>query len=222
MDNHSKPSIFFVKDCALAAIATGIKAQTLTEFRDRLSETHLGSIYYHFWGGRLRIGFEHREYHNDFSYWAHHSLHDEILAEQLEMLDPTDYDNLEHLKNDIIEIVERRLEEREIIPWAKVDEQFYFMRSKIVVFQTRYQAALPSELVNIIPHLTHSSIFYHFIDSSRRVSDKSNDFTAWLSGFGNQYQDLIEEMRKIDPYFISLGDLKLKLVNLFVDYFVKA
>ena len=48
---------FIVKDCALIAIATGIRAQNLRELRDRLRDIDLNCVYYHFWGGLLRPRF---------------------------------------------------------------------------------------------------------------------------------------------------------------------
>lgn len=210
---------FYVKDCTLAAIATGIKAQTLAELRDRLGLVPEGCIYYHFWGGRLRTEFAHHEYHNDFSHWAHNALHDEVLSERLELIDPTDYDDLEALRDELIGLVENRLDEHEVIPWAKHDQQFHFSRSKIIIFSTRYQVSNPEELADIVPKLTQSSIFYHFIDAARRLPERGDDFSAWLEIFGSKYQELISHLRNIDPYFISLANLQLKLSNLFREHF---
>ena len=63
---------FFVKDCALIALATGLKAQNLKELRDQLQRVDSSSLYYHFWGGLLHAGFEEREYGNDFAEWVRH------------------------------------------------------------------------------------------------------------------------------------------------------
>ncbi len=210
---------FYVRDCALAAIATGEKAQNLHEFRDKLLSAHHGCIYYHFWGGRLRTSFEYREYHNDFSFWSHHCLHDDILAERLELLDPTDFVTTENLQNELVEIVDARLDELDVIPWSKPGEQFHFVRSKIIVFQTRYSLSRPEELVTIIPKLTNSSLFYHFIDSARRLPERNDDFSAWLQGFEGEYQELITRLHRIDPYLIRLGSLKEKLTTIFTEYF---
>ena len=97
---------FLVKDCALTTIALGQTAASLTEFRDKLHIIPTECIYYHFWGARLRPQFIPSEYHNDFAAWAHHKLHDQYLAERLGVIDPTEYDDLENLRFDLIEIVE--------------------------------------------------------------------------------------------------------------------
>ena len=62
---------FAIKDCALAHIATGRRAQTLRELRDILRDVHPGCIYHHFWGTLLRPQFSDREYNNDFAAWCH-------------------------------------------------------------------------------------------------------------------------------------------------------
>ena len=85
---------FEIKDCALAAVATGQKAQNLRELRDNIETVVPGSIAYHFWAGKLRPRFDDPEFNNDFAAWSRHALHDKVLAERLGMLDPTSFDRL--------------------------------------------------------------------------------------------------------------------------------
>lgn len=218
--SNGNPAPFQVKDCALAAISTGINAQSLLELRDNLATIPPSCIYYHFWGGRLRTSFEYREYHNDFSFWVHHVLHDDILAERLEVLDPTDFANMEHLRSELVDIVENRLDELETVPWVKKEERFHFVKSKIIVFQTHELIKEPYELVQVFPRLTRSSLFYHFIDSARRLPGHKDDFSTWLEGFQDKHQALIASLRKIDPYLISLALLQEKIVSIANEYFV--
>ncbi len=219
MGNSGAFAPFDVKDCALSAIATGEKAQSLLELREKVSTIHPNSIYYHFWGGRLRTSFEHHEYHNDFSSWAHTQLHDDILAERLELLNPQDYESLEELRSELVDIIDNRLDEREYIPISKSEEKFQFIKSHLVIFQTRHQFNQPSDLISVLPLLTNSSLFYHFIDATRRTPNGTDDFTLWLNGFGEKYHDLIEEFERIDPYFISLTNLKTRLIEISTEYF---
>lgn len=216
-DNFS----FCVKDCTLSSIATGVRARSLIELRDRLVSIHPNSIYFHFWGGRLRTSFEHREYHNDFSSWVNRHLHDEILAERLELINPKEYSNMELLRAELIELIDDRLDEREIIPWVRTEEQFHFLQSKIIVFQTQHTLMHPRDLTLIVPHLTPSSLFYHFIDAARRTPHHSDDFTAWLMNYEEEHRELIREIQKIDPYLISLADLKDKFEQVIERYFAK-
>lgn len=211
---------FYVKDCALATIATGVRARSLIELRDKLSTIPPSSIYFHFWGGRLRTSFEHKEYHNDFSSWVHSYLHDDILAERIELLNPHEFADIEALRTELIELIDDRLDEIELIPWVKSDEQFHFVKSKIITFQTQYRISYPREIVKVLPLLTHSSLFYHVIDAARRTPNHTDDFCEWLSE-DKEYDTLVNAIQQIDPYLISLGDLQKKLLEIAGAYFLK-
>lgn len=210
---------FVIKDCALIAIATGSRAMTLKELRDTLRTIDAGSIYYHFWGGLLQPRFEEREYNNDFAAWAWYHLHDADLAERLAVIDPIEFDSLEALRRELIDIIEERLDEKEYLPWLWATGPFEFIRSQIVVFDTRKWAVTPEELFRLFPDISASSIFYHFIDARRRLPHHGNDFSFWLTGFDGRYKELCNRLDGIDPYFGSLTDLKTELNALFQEYF---
>lgn len=225
MDEHTEqqpaaPGTFEVKDCALIAIATGNKAITLKELRDTLLAITPDSIYYHFWGGLLQPRFEEREYNNDFAAWSWYALHDAALAERLAVVDPTEFDNLEDLRQELVEIIEERLDEKEYIPWMQATAAFEFIRSQIVVFDTGKRADTPDELAVLLPAASTSSIFYHFIDARRRLVHHGDDFSCWLSGCAEgRYGDLCKKLAAIDPYFSPLTHLKARIVALFQQHF---
>jgi hypothetical protein len=208
-------SLFAVKDCALIAIATGRRAYTLTELRDRLEQVSADSIYFHFWGGLLEPRFEEREYNNDFAAWARHGLHDTTLAERLAMLDPSRVDDLEELRQLLLDVIDTRLDESEYLPWVRTTERFEFIRSQIVVFDTHRRLQRPQELVEVIAELSTSSVFYHFIDARRRQPDRRDDFQVWLDGFDREYAELCDRLAGVDPYFGTLTELRDELAGLF-------
>jgi len=220
-EDNGQVGPFIAKDCALVGIATGMRAQNLRELRDHLLRIHPGSIDYHFWGALLRPRFDDPEYNNDFAVWCHYALHDDPLAERLAVIDPTDFEDLEALRQELIEVIEERLEEIERIPWSDRDRQFHFLRSQIVVFDTGMLIGRPEGLVEVIPRLPVGSIFYHFIDARRREPIRIDDFRAWLDGFGGMYADLRDLLAAIDPYFVSLTDLRQELATVFENYFRK-
>ena len=208
---------FFVRDCALIALATGLKAQNLKELRDQLQRVDISSLYYHFWGGLLHAGFEEREYGNDFAEWVRHSLHDAVLAERLGVVDPSDFETLELMRQSLIETTEERLDETEMLTWAPVDRQYQFIRTQIVVFNTDFSAQTPEELAAIIPELPASSVFYHFIDARQRLPDGGDDFRAWLSAWDERYADLQMQLASIDPYFTTLSELRDQVARAFAN-----
>jgi hypothetical protein len=209
---------FLVRDCALSAYATGLRAQNLRELRDRLAQVSTECIYYHFWGSRLYSGFEHPEYPNMFAGWVHRSLHDHRLGERLGIIDPMDFPDLEALRQELIETIEQRLEETEIVAWSPADEQFNFMRSRVVVFDTPRTIAHPRDLVEVLPTLSSSSVFYHFIDARMRMPDL-DDFRAWLLAYGDEFMDLVEALSTVDLFFVPLAELRQTLVSVVSAYF---
>ena len=211
------PEHFEIKDCALIAIATGERAQTLRELRDRLEDIDPGCIYYHFWGGLLRPRFADPEFNNDFAAWARHGLHDGRTAERLAVVDPTECEDIEELRREIIEVIEDRLYEDDYVPWCKHDSEFSFITSQIVVFDTGSRLENPADLAEALPHFSTSSVFYHFIDARRRTDYHLDDFSAWLYGVGG-YDDLCERIAAVDPYFSSLTELRGELAEIFSKY----
>lgn len=211
---------FYIKDCALSSIALGIKAKDLHELYDSLHIVHPTSIYYHFWGARLRTNYEKREYHNDFAMWACHSLQDQTLAERLSIIDPTDFEDTESLRQAVIKTIRPRLGEFEGLKSGISKEPFYFAQAKIIVFDTDYRVKHPQEFIQILPKLSSSSIYYHFIDAYRRPPLGMDDFSAWLEAFNGKYSGLVQKLLGIDFYFLTLANLQASLEELFMSYFL--
>ncbi len=217
--NGDRRGPFIVRDCALVALATGRKARLLQEFRSELAAIDAASIYHHFWGGLLQPRFAEREYNNDFAAWVRHGIHDPVLAERLAALHPSRFADLESLRLEIIELVDARLDEMEHLFWIRASQQFEFICSQIVVFDTEQKLQQPADLAAAIAGLSTSSIFYHFIDARRRTPGGEDDFSFWLGGFGADYAPLRQLLAGVDPYFGSLKELRDELAALFTDYF---
>lgn len=220
METLSTPSEhFFVKNCSLAAIAIGERAGSLSELRDKLALVDEGCIYYHFWGERMNPQFVHTQHHNGFASWIYHRLHDHVLAERLSVIDPNEFETLEKLRQELLDTIDTRLDDYEVDLWTKKEDRFHFIRSMIIVFENALTISEPKDLPKVFPQLPPSSIFYHFIDARARTSEKVDDFSLWLKIFGNQYDPLIEQIQSIDPYFLSLTELKEELGKVFQYYF---
>lgn len=213
MSNNTVYPSFVVRDCALTAIATGKSADNLRELRDQLLEIHEGSVYYHFWGTLLRPRFDDPLFNNDFAIWSHQALHDDILAERLAVIDPTDFEDLEDLRLELVEVMEQRLDETESPAWVGYDRRFHFVRSQIVVFDTGRLIERPDQLPDLIPQMSVGSIFYHVIDARRRYPKGLDDFRAWIDGFGNEYKAACSAIARVDPYFVTLVELRDKLAT---------
>ena len=210
---------FVVKDCALIQIATGVKVQTLRELKKELLTIDEDSIYYHFWGSLLTPRFREPEFGNDFASWAFHALHDRTLAERLSVIDPLQYSDIQSLRLALLDVIDERLDEVEVVPFSSSDQQFNFVKCQIVVFNTQKLIDKPEELGEAIMSFSSGSIFYHFIDARRRTKGNIDDFRAWLKMFGDRYKKLSTLISQIDPYFTTLLELRELLAQTFNDYF---
>jgi hypothetical protein len=219
MRASARRETFYIKDCALVVLATGRKARLLQEFRSELAAVDAASIYQHFWGGMLQPRFEEREYNNDFASWVRHAVHDEVLAERLGALSPSEFTDFEALRREIIELIDSRLDEAEFLLWSRASSQFEFTSSQIVVFDAEKQIDSPEGLATALPAMSTSSVFYHFIDARRRSDSGLDDFSDWLGSYGDRYTDLSSELAGVDPYFGNLGELRTQLAHMFAAYF---
>jgi hypothetical protein len=202
-----------LRDCAQVAIATGRWAGTVRELREQLVTVEDASLYHHFWGRLLLPQFDEPEYNNDFASWASHSLHDKALAERLSAVNPTAYSSMEDVRHELIDLIEGRLDESELLAWRQADYGFYFMRAQMVVFETSVRVEGPADLRAALEHVSEGTIFYHFIDARRRTEHRRDDISLWLESCGEQYQPLAGALHNIDPYFSSLFGLRQRLIN---------
>jgi hypothetical protein len=218
-ESTHRPDPFTVKDCALIAQGTGISAQNLREFREGLRTVEPASIYHHFWGRLLQPQFDEPEYNNDFASWAHRALHEKALAERLSAVDPAGFKTIEDVRSELIEVVEGLLDESDLVPWARADQQFHFLRSQVVVFDTGRRVEKPEDLPAMMAELSAGSLFYHFIDARRRTEDGRDDFCTWLAGAAEGHQALIARLESVDPYFSSLSETQALVVEILSRFF---
>lgn len=210
---------FAVKDCSLLTVTTGRYAQNLRELVAHLREAHPGCLYHAFWGNRLLPRLERPDFQNDIAMWVRNALHDHPLSERLGIINPTRFPDLEALRREVIDIIEDRLEESETASWVHSGQEFFFLRSQTVVFDTRLSLQDPRQLCNIVPQLSIGSIYYHFIDAQRRLPESVDDFSSWLRGFGDQYSEPIESLANLDPYFVTLTELRERVADVINRYF---
>lgn len=210
---------FAVMDCALASIAVGRSARNLRELRDGLLTAEPGCLYHHFWGRLLRPTFDHPDYVNDFGQWAASALGDRKLAERLAVLDPIDHPDMEGLRLALINVIEDALDESEHLAWAAPDQAFRFVRSQLVVFDTRRRLESVAEMASAMPRLSAGSVFFHLVDARRRTEDGTDDFRTWLArSFGHEHDALSEQIAGLDPYFGSLVETRARLAAIFAGF----
>ena len=80
----------------------GVKTKTLAEFLVAIEHIDAGSIYYHFYDSRVRLG---EGIMDDFSMWIEHTLGRKILAEKIRAIDPFMH-SIESIREHIKDIIE--------------------------------------------------------------------------------------------------------------------
>jgi hypothetical protein len=203
---------FQIRDCALITrTGRGLPAMNLREFREGVANCDIDSIYHHFCETVLRPSFDDPEFHNDFALWARRALHDNVLAERLEILDPYDYPNFEELRRVVLDILDDRLSEVAYIPWVDQHRSFHFLCATTVVFDTGKAIESPEKLYESIAGMTTSSLYYHFWEARRRTEERIDDFSMWLTNWNSRGDHIREAISNIDFYFLSLRELQEKL-----------
>lgn len=205
---------FEVKDCALITRMGGVEAAvSLRELREGIARCPLECLFHHFCETQLRPTFDDPEFSNDFAVWSAKQVRDRVLAERLGVLNPYDFDHLEHLRSAALEVIDDRLAEVGHHQFAPAGEEFRFMRAVTVVFDVGMELHTPEDLVNRLPEFSTSSVYYHFVEARRRTEGHLDDFSSWLAGFGSGTEKLLQALHGIDFYYLTLPELKDALLD---------
>lgn len=188
-------------------------AVNLRELRDRIASCTTDVLYHHFCETPLAPSFDYPDYRNDFAVWIKHKLDDDILAERLGIIDPYAFPSMEKLRLAVLDIIDDRLSELTIIPWARPGHEFYFMEASTVVFDTGERILHPRDLGAAIGAMTTGSIYYHFLEARRRPPRCVDDFSSWMNGFGKAWTPHVRAIRQIDFTFFTLAELRTELVK---------
>lgn len=205
---------FAVKDCALLVRMSGLPpAVNLRELRERVAVARESVLYHHFFETPIRHTFDDPFYRNDLAVWASLRLRDPALAERLGIIDPYGFESIEALRASTLEIIDDRLSETAIVPWAGPGEEFFFMEAITVVFDTGERIRHPRDLPAAIQRMTSGSVYFHFLEARRREPRGLDDFTAWFSEGAEEFANHRAALRSIDCSFNSLVQIREALAR---------
>ncbi len=212
LDSETAMEPFLVKDCSLITCMGGVDlAMNLRELRERLGICPIECLQHHFCEPVLRATFDDPEFRNDFAVWAARDLRDRHLAERLGAVNPYQFEDFHSLRGQVLEIVDDHLNELPIIPWAPRGSEFRFMRSVTIVFDTDMTFRTVGDLARGISDMTTSSIFFHFVAANLRPPRNADDFSVWLSEFGEPAEPMVKTLRSLDFYYLTLNELKAEI-----------
>jgi len=93
---------FYFNETVNLVFPVGVRTKNLAEFLVAIEHIDPGSIYYHFYDSRVRLG---EGVVDDFSRWIEHSLFRKDLADRIRVMDPFMHsiESIRHYIRDIIE-----------------------------------------------------------------------------------------------------------------------
>ncbi|MBN1383161.1 MAG: hypothetical protein JXA41_15960 [Deltaproteobacteria bacterium] len=203
---------FMVMDCTLLIKMSGLPpAFNIRDLRNRIAICRPEVIYHHFCENLLAPTFDYPDFRNDFAVWVKRRLEDNLLAEQLGLIDPYEFDSMEDLRSFTLDIIDEHIACLHTINTINPGHEFFLKEAVTVVFETGKILADPSELTKVIPVMTNGSIYYHFLEARRRNDSRMDDFSIWLELFGETWKDKISSLRSIDFIFYTLTELKQEI-----------
>lgn len=110
LDNFPEPrealpgNEFYFTETLTIIFPVGIRAKNLAEFLTAMKYIDIGSIYFHFFESRTRLGGE----TDDFSKWILDGFGKKVLAEKIRSIDPFMF-NLEGIKAHIVDAIEEEV-----------------------------------------------------------------------------------------------------------------
>ena len=180
---------------------------------EAIEEIPLDSIYYHTHSFFLRHQYIAGPYPNDFATWAAVQVRDHVLGEKLGILDPFDYENLDALRIEIVNIIEDHLSRLQIIPRTIYGEPFHFMQSRIIENPTGLEARTLAEFRDILSTTDSSVVYFHTFEAMLRLGRRKGDFPLWIDSQLGQVE-LASAISKLDMYMSNLESIRQQILRL--------
>ena len=191
----------------------GRSARDEQQLLEAIEEIPLDSLSYHTQSFFLRHAYIAGPYPNDFATWAAIQVRDRVLGEKLGLLDPYDFENLEALRAEIVNIIDEHLSQLQIIPRVIYGEPFYFMQSRIIEVPTGLEARTLTEFKNILATVDASVVYYHNFEAILRLGRKEGDFALWIEE-QLDLRELAQKISRLDFYMTSLESIRHRIINL--------
>ena len=219
-DQRSESPFQFL-ECFVMTMPTGKTAYNLRELVHTLREVNEAVLSYHLWQSRMSIARPDVEYPNDFAIWAAQALQDGRLAEKLSVIDPFVYENIEQVRNTLVDLLDEYLWDQPYVPWARPGFEFYFCEASMVVLRSQISAWTLSEFCSGLSKVGLDSVYYHFVDARWRLrSIKMDDFSNWIKT-NYDLPELASAILGIDVWFYTLEEVRGTILDLVKQYIEK-
>jgi hypothetical protein len=190
----------------------GLKARNPVELLTGIKTVPASCIYYHTHRFLQQHHYLSPEPPNDFAFWLMEILHLGSLGEEFLSMDTVSYCDLEKLRRDFVDILEDYIskdgENVDCIPGF----EFHFLACKTLVLPLPYTAHNLSEFAQMLSKVSIHSLYFHMFEARMRLGVPDNDFSQWLKGMGEV--QLAQDISKLDPYNITLENLRRKIIRM--------
>ncbi len=194
-------------------LLTNRRARDLAELLEHLRVVPGSVIYYHTHHFLVQHQYLSPEPPNDFAYWVTNVLQEDRLGEQLAAIDLIQFRTIRALRERIIEVIERDLEERKQLRTAPEGEEFHLRESVSFVVPTGYVARDLGTFADCMEQLGFGSLTFHFFDARLRLDKGEDDFSEWLSRELGE-EELARQIARLDPYTYTLDGLRKEVIRL--------
>lgn len=210
-DNGKIPFQFFTS--SLLVEITGKMAGDLAEFLEILKTVDDPSIFYHVHHAFREYSFAPGQYANDFARWIAEDLEEGALAEKIASVNVMSFTDIAALRQALVVIIDDHLARAKQSRHAPPGREFHFLSNVGVIVPTKHEARTLKEFVEALRQVGMRSLYYHFFDARLRLGHKTNDFSNWIrTSFHDE--KLAAEIEALDPYFMTLDQLKAKIIAL--------
>lgn len=194
---------------------TGLRASNISQLLGLIKKVPGSSIYHHTHRFLQQHQYLSPEPPNDFAYWLSNILGEAELGEELASIDTIQYSAIAKLRSKIAETIEKYLITNPLakLKFAKSGEEFHFVKTISFIIPTNYVVSDLKEFAEILKKITIDSIYFHIFEARLRLEKEDNDFANWIdTSVGDK--GLAERISGLDPYTITLEDLRKKLIQI--------
>jgi len=199
---------FEFMECVTILKSTGKTARNIRELRAAIARISEESLFHHTYQYFLKGHV--LEYTNDFASWVAESLEKRELAERLSSIDPFAFDDLSHLRQEIIQSIDDYIKDFPEQRDAISGDEFYFNETVTIIFPVGMWAKNLAEFLLAVRYVDSASIYYHFYEA--RIRHGTDDFSTWIDDvLGNK--GLAKAICDIDPFMHNIEGIRAHIVE---------
>ncbi len=196
---------------------TGQSARNLPELLAALRRVPGSCVFYHTHHLFLSHHFRKPVVYNDFANWVAEALQERALSERLAAIDLREFTTIRQLRDAITAVIDQHLAaDGGTVRDCPKNDEFHFCKSMSFVMPTGLVAEDVRDFFRKIAGITNVSLYFHFLEARLRLERRTNDFSEWLQGRGEP--ELARQIDQLDPYLVTLDELKTQILELGVKY----